>query len=236
MTPRVQARRDHPRHLPARHRRLARPRPAQERPRRPGTSPSASSRPRRTRERALGLGAMRVLPKPLKTRETLEQLLDTIRDFVERPVKDLLVVGPTPADAGAIVDSIGGERLPRDSGRQRQGRARASSAAAVDCVVLDLDLPDMTTDGLVERHRARAGSADLPVIFYSDRRRGRRRAGPRLEPRPVRDRPPRPLARAAPRPDRLLPPLAGRQAARAQAADARGAATRPTRCSPARRC
>ena len=34
-----------------------------------------------------------MLTKPIKSRETLEQLLDAIRDFIDHPEKELLVVG-----------------------------------------------------------------------------------------------------------------------------------------------
>src|SRR5262249_42459037 len=44
-------------------------------------------------DRALGFGAVSVLTKPFQNRETLEKLLDTIRDFIGRPFKDLLIVG-----------------------------------------------------------------------------------------------------------------------------------------------
>ena len=64
------------------------------------------------RDRAASYGALSVLTKPFQSRETLEQLLDDIRDFIGRRVKDLVVVGP---DAGHVAtrssDSIGGDEF-----------------------------------------------------------------------------------------------------------------------------
>ena len=67
----LQPARDHARHQPARHRRLARARPAEGRPGHPAHPRAASSPPRRTAS-AAAIGAMGVLTKPVD-REVLDE-------------------------------------------------------------------------------------------------------------------------------------------------------------------
>ena len=50
--------------------------------------------------RPLALGALCVAPKPFKTKEALEQFVDTIKDFANRRVKDVLLIG-LPAESAS---------------------------------------------------------------------------------------------------------------------------------------
>ncbi len=45
-------------------------------------------------EHGLRLGAMGVLRKPIQTKELLDQTLDVIKEFVDRPTRHVLVVDP----------------------------------------------------------------------------------------------------------------------------------------------
>ncbi len=196
MTRELQARRHHARHLPARHRRLARARAAQERPRPRGTSRSASSRPRRRASGPLSLrGAERRRPSRSRAARRSSSCSTTIQRLRR-------AAGSRTCSSSAD-DRRSRERDPRARsaattfrvtvGRQRRRGARASSASErVDCLVLDLDLPDMTR----RRRSSTASSASrrrptLPVILYADRPPQRRRR---------------------PAPERLGPSLAFRQA------------------------
>src|SRR5205823_14730964 len=60
------------------------------------------------RERALTSGALGMLAKPVQTRETLDQLIDTLHEFVTRPVKSLLVVGREAAWRDKVLTLLGG--------------------------------------------------------------------------------------------------------------------------------
>jgi signal transduction histidine kinase/HAMP domain-containing protein/CheY-like chemotaxis protein len=48
-------------------------------------------------------GALGVLTKPIKTKETLDEVFASIRAYLERPVKDLLVICPDTAERGETV-------------------------------------------------------------------------------------------------------------------------------------
>ncbi len=60
-------------------------------------------------DRAASYGAARVLTKPLQNRDSLDQLLDTLRGFIGHRAKDLLVVGEDPARRDQIVQSVGAD-------------------------------------------------------------------------------------------------------------------------------
>ena len=98
------------------------------------------------RERAHAMGAVGTVLKPLQTKETIDDLFGEIRRFVERPVKELLVVEPD--------DNRRERLLSTDRQRRRAARPpRAESRDALkllderrfDCIVFDVESPDSTS-------------------------------------------------------------------------------------------
>ena len=119
------------------------------------------------RERALKLGAMVVVDKPIQTKEVLEQALDAVARAVSRPVKDVVVIG----DEGVrrrVREALGdgaARSIEAAGGREalealRQGRP--------DAVVLNPALPDMTVAAWAEEVAREPALADLPVIVFSE--------------------------------------------------------------------
>src|SRR5262249_46955634 len=60
------------------------------------------------RERALGAGAMAFLAKPIKTRETIDLLLEVLHEYAGRKMKSLLVVEPDSERRDRILECIEG--------------------------------------------------------------------------------------------------------------------------------
>ena len=124
------------------------------------------------------LGAVSALRKPVRTREELLAALERLRDFVERPEKDLVIIHPhAPArDALAtLLASADVNVLALPSLSEAAERLRADR---VDCLVLasgpDEEIPDVDTPFAAVR--------DIPVIAYgpaewSERVERRLRAG-----------------------------------------------------------
>ncbi len=119
-------------------------------------------------ERAATYGALSVLTKPLQSRETLEQLLDDVRDFIGRRVKDLVVVGPDGDRRDEIVRSIGGDEFRVTAAVNGREALEILEDRRVDCLVLDSSMPDMTPDEFLRQIRADRRPTTLPVILYSD--------------------------------------------------------------------
>ncbi len=171
-------------------------------------------------QRGLRLGAIDFLVKPA-SKESLSDALTTLHEFVDRPVKRLLVVEDDEVARESIVELIGdGDVQTTTVGSGRGGARRRCSRSTFDCMVLDLGLPDMTGFQLITRVKSEIGLRKLPTIVYTGKQLTRREEAElrRLaESVVIKDAR---LARAAARRDGALPPPGHRQAARRQAPDA----------------
>jgi signal transduction histidine kinase/HAMP domain-containing protein/DNA-binding response OmpR family regulator len=119
-------------------------------------------------DRALAMGALSIVTKPLKTRETLDQLVETVREFIGRRVKNLVVVGPDVGKRGRVLDLIGSEDVKVTTVASGADALEAIGRGRVDCLVLDSGLPDMSTEAFVRRIRPDGSPTAFPVILYSD--------------------------------------------------------------------
>lgn len=118
------------------------------------------------RDRSLRLGAVSYLQKPV-TRETLDHALNDTITFLNRPVKDLLVVEDDPAGRQAIIELIGNGDV-RTTAVASGAEALAELAKRhFDCLVLDLGLPDMGGAELLKEIHRRFKSQAPPVIVYT---------------------------------------------------------------------
>ncbi len=119
------------------------------------------------RDRALGAGALAFVAKPIKTRETVDELLDWLKGYVSRPEKCVLVVEPRAARRQEVVGCLGGAARTVGVADGAEA-ARVLREGGVDCLVVSPEAPPfepLTTedegggDGLVNR---------LPVIVFGD--------------------------------------------------------------------
>jgi hypothetical protein len=118
------------------------------------------------RQRSLQLGAIAHLQKPISSDDLMRTLTD-LRDFVERPVKNLLIVEDDERQRRSIVELIGEGDV--------QSLAVATGAAALealqsdrfDCMVLDLGLPDIDGFTLIEQIKQNPELGYLPIIIYT---------------------------------------------------------------------
>jgi CheY-like chemotaxis protein len=117
-------------------------------------------------QRGLQLGAIAYLQKPV-TSEALSQALIDIKGFVERRVKNLLVVEDNETQRQSIVDLIGNSDVDTTAVGSGQAALAALKAGHFDCVVLDLGLPDMTGFELIEQIKQDVSLSKLPLIIYT---------------------------------------------------------------------
>ena len=160
----------------------------------------------------------------------------TSATFLDRPVRQLLVVEDDETSASAIAELVGGEGVEVDRGRLERGGARPSSSAArFDCMVLDLKLPEDDGFSCSSGSRTTSATATLPVIIHTGKaltRREETRLQRYAETIIVKD------ARS---PERLLDETSlflhrPSRAARRGPPACSSSCTRPTRCSRAGRC
>ena len=120
------------------------------------------------RDRGLMLGALAVVAKPVQTKEVLERTLDAVAQFVSRPLKDLLVVGPADA-CRRIRAALGEEAAHFHEAATGAEALKALRQRRPDAVVLAAALPDATAADVAEGIAREAQLADLPVIVYAER-------------------------------------------------------------------
>ncbi|XGV95383.1 MAG: response regulator [Leptolyngbya sp. BL-A-14] len=119
-------------------------------------------------QRSLQLGAIAYLQKPISP-EALTQALVNIKGFVERQVKNLLVVEDDPVQAQSIRELIGNGDVSTSIVGTGAEALSALQSQLFDCVVLDLGLPDMTGFDLIEQIKEQPVFSRLPIIVYTGR-------------------------------------------------------------------
>jgi hypothetical protein len=117
-------------------------------------------------QRGLQLGAIAYLQKPIAN-EALSQALSDIKGFVERRVKNLLVVEDDETQRQSIVDLIGNSDVSTTAVGSGAAALAALKAGHFDCLVLDLGLPDMTGFELIEQIKQDVSLSKLPIIVYT---------------------------------------------------------------------
>jgi CheY-like chemotaxis protein len=118
--------------------------------------------------RSLQSGALGFSHKPA-TEEDIMTGLTGVREFVEKRVKQLLVVEDDPVQSQAISDLIGEGDVQTTTVASGEGALQSLADHTYDCVVLDLRLPGMSGFELIERIKADPRHRRLPVIVYTGR-------------------------------------------------------------------
>jgi CheY-like chemotaxis protein len=102
-------------------------------------------------------------------KESLQAAFDQLKQFVDRPVKNLLLVEDDEIQTMSIQDLIGnGDVKTTVVGTGKEALA-AIKAGKYDCMVLDLGLPDMSGAELLEQIKKAGESRSLPIIIYTAR-------------------------------------------------------------------
>nr|HEX4314117.1 HAMP domain-containing protein [Kofleriaceae bacterium] len=118
--------------------------------------------------RSRACGAVGFQMKPVAI-DDLRTSLDDIRGFVDKRVKQLLVVEDDPIQSQAIRDLIGDGDVETTSVDSGEIALANLDKAPYDCVVMDLRLPGMSGFELIERIKADPKHRRLPVIVYTGR-------------------------------------------------------------------
>jgi HAMP domain-containing protein/CheY-like chemotaxis protein/signal transduction histidine kinase len=118
--------------------------------------------------RSLQYGALGFLQKPV-TVESLQAGLSGIHHFVQKRVKNLLVIEDDPVQSQAITDLIGDDDVETTSVPSAENALISLQENSYDCVVMDLRLPGMSGFELIERIKADPRHRRLPVIVYTGR-------------------------------------------------------------------
>ncbi len=120
------------------------------------------------RQHGLARGAFSFVIKPTSA-EGVQNALSKVRAYVQPRRKRLLVIEDNPAEQMSIEVLLGHsdiEIVNADTGARAMEVLRTEQ---VDCVVLDLRLPDISGFELLNQLRDDANLADIPVIVFTGR-------------------------------------------------------------------
>lgn len=121
------------------------------------------------KQRALRLGAASCTLLPL---ESIQSLQDTINDRLDRltqPQRNVLVVEDDVTQRNAILDLIGNGDIKATGVGSAAEALQAMDSTRIDCLVMDLGLPDMDGGKLMQQLNDRLGTQCPPIIVYTAR-------------------------------------------------------------------
>jgi signal transduction histidine kinase/DNA-binding response OmpR family regulator/HAMP domain-containing protein len=120
------------------------------------------------RERALNSGALCFVPKPIRGKDVLDALLESVRSYTAPGRRNVLVVQPDPARRREIEDCMSDAVDLRvtvvDSGDLA---FTAIPGQFPDCIVLDAAAGEQNPVAFVEEIQNRATGFPIPVLVYS---------------------------------------------------------------------
>ncbi|MGO8672850.1 MAG: response regulator, partial [Capsulimonadaceae bacterium] len=120
------------------------------------------------RHEGASVGAVSYLAKPVSS-EALSGAFAHLRDFVNRPTRNLLVVEDDDAQRAGIVEMLGDDEVKITAVATAEEAIAHLDADVFDCVILDLSLPGLSGQELLKHIKQQPRFADLPVIIYTSR-------------------------------------------------------------------
>jgi CheY-like chemotaxis protein/HAMP domain-containing protein len=120
------------------------------------------------RQHGLACGAFSFATKPVTTEE-IRVVLNRIKECGEPRRKRLLVVEHNAAKQMSIRELLGHDDIEIVTAGTGAAALRSLRNEAVDCMVLDLGLPDMSGFEVLEQMRVDPALWDLPVVVFSGR-------------------------------------------------------------------
>ncbi|MEW5820247.1 MAG: response regulator [Cyanobacteriota bacterium] len=116
--------------------------------------------------RGMKMGAFDYLMKPA-TSDRLYEAISKIRNYIEKPIKKLLVVEDNDIQRNSIVELIGNSDVKTTAVGTATEAINLLKEETFDCMILDLKLPDMSGFELLERISKELNITSLPIIIYT---------------------------------------------------------------------
>ncbi len=118
------------------------------------------------RQHGLSRGAFSFITKPATT-EGLEAAFTRIKDYSEQRRRRLLIVEDNSAELMSIKELLGHDDIEVVSARTGQEALEILKSESIDCMVLDLRLPDISGLDVLNRVQGELELPDLPVVVFT---------------------------------------------------------------------
>jgi signal transduction histidine kinase/DNA-binding response OmpR family regulator/HAMP domain-containing protein len=118
------------------------------------------------KKRGLKAGAFGFLEKPVD-REALMGALNRTKEFIDRPVKKLLLVEDDDNQRMSLSELMKSEQVDVTAVGTAESALEVIQTRQFDCAVVDLGLPDLPGAELIERIRKTKGGEELPIVIYT---------------------------------------------------------------------
>jgi CheY-like chemotaxis protein len=115
----------------------------------------------------LQMGAMGVLPKPIKTKEALDRAFDTIKAFVDHSTRKLLLVAPRAEERKTALELIGSYDTETTVAESADEALSLLHDRRFDCVVFEPAELDESAVKFIETASSLWEDASMPLIVYS---------------------------------------------------------------------
>jgi HAMP domain-containing protein/signal transduction histidine kinase/CheY-like chemotaxis protein len=114
------------------------------------------------------MGAISYLEKPV-SKDALEGAFAHIKSFIDRGVRELLIVEDDEVQRNSIVELVGNQDVKTTAVGTGEAALEILKEKDFDCVVLDLGLPDMEGFELLKKIKRQAKYRELPVVIYTSK-------------------------------------------------------------------
>ncbi len=115
----------------------------------------------------LKFGALSHVEKPVQ-QDRLKDAFTALKQFIERPVKNLLLVEDNEVQRASTIELIGNSDVHTYAVATGEEGLAALKERPFDCVILDLGLPDMSGTKFIEAVKA-AGFSSVPIVVHTGR-------------------------------------------------------------------
>jgi CheY-like chemotaxis protein/signal transduction histidine kinase/HAMP domain-containing protein len=120
------------------------------------------------KQHGLARGAFSFVTKPT-TKEGVDAALGRIKEYAGRRRKRLLVVEDNAAERMSIGELLGHDDIEISTAESGGEALDILRREAIDCVVLDLRLPDMSGFDVLQELREESSLSEVPVVVFTGR-------------------------------------------------------------------
>ncbi|MCB0036391.1 MAG: response regulator, partial [Anaerolineales bacterium] len=115
---------------------------------------------------AYQMGAIGFLSKPVDA-QGLDEIFHRIETFIDRAVKNLLIVEDDLTSRHTIQKLLSGDDIQIAEAANGQKALELIKTQTFDCIILDLSLPDMSGFELLNQIQEQDSFPDCPIIVYT---------------------------------------------------------------------